>query len=175
LFTAERIKTTILRTKTLRQNKRNHELQQNNKERRFLQYHKPRLDPWFVSIFFYPFFHLYCRRQKDKKLTKTKIVLWDIFFGLPIAYALAYLNKRIFQYLGHEEFMQCPGGVRLNQAIFALINIWLVLGWGWQLTQEAKSQREENVRRIKREINYWDEEIERLRGLLDVSHPIPGA
>jgi hypothetical protein len=101
--------------------------------------------------------------------TSSKTVLWDLFFGLPIAYALAHLNKRVFQYLGYEKFMVGPGGARLNQGVFVLVNVWLVLGWGWQLIQEAKVEREENIRLIKNEIKFWDEEIERLQGLLDVS------
>jgi hypothetical protein len=99
----------------------------------------------------------------------SKSVLWDVLFGLPIAYTLTHLNKRIFQHLGYEKFMRSPGGARLSQSIFVLVNTWLVVGWAWQLTQAARAEREQNVRRIKIEIKYWDEEIDRLKGLLEVS------
>lgn len=34
--------------------------------------------------------------------------------------------------------------------------------------QEVKEAKEENIRVLKREIRYWDKEIERLEGLLEV-------
>ncbi|KAN0106506.1 hypothetical protein V8E51_009382 [Hyaloscypha variabilis] len=94
-------------------------------------------------------------------------VLWDITFGIPLSLALTHLNKYIFRTLGYEKFMLSHGGTRLNQAIFLLVNIWLVVGWAWQLMEEAKVLREENVQRLKEEIEYWDREIERLEGLLE--------
>ncbi|KAE9370353.1 hypothetical protein N431DRAFT_484589 [Stipitochalara longipes BDJ] len=95
------------------------------------------------------------------------LVLWDITFGIPLAFILTYLNKYIFRALGYETFMRSPGGARLNQAIFLLVNIWLIVGWGRQLMEEAKLQREMNVRRLKEEIKYWDAEISRLEGLVE--------
>jgi hypothetical protein len=95
-------------------------------------------------------------------------VLWDITFGIQLSLALTHLNKYIFRTLGYEKFMLSHGGTRLNQAIFLLVNIWLVVGWAWQLMEEAKVLREENVQRLKEEIEYWDREIERLEGLLEV-------
>ena len=56
----------------------------------------------------------------------------------------------------------------MNQCIFAFVNVWLVIGWGWQLMQEVREHKEENIRVIKGEIRYWDEEIERLERLLEV-------
>ena len=64
--------------------------------------------------------------------------------------------------------MHSPGGARLNQVVFVLVNVWLVVGWAWQLMQEVKEQRQERVRRIKEEIKEWDAEIERLEGLMEV-------
>jgi hypothetical protein len=64
--------------------------------------------------------------------------------------------------------MRSPGGARLNGCIFALVNVWLVIGWAWQLMQEVKEAKEENIRVLKEEIRYWDKEIERLEGLLEV-------
>jgi hypothetical protein len=75
----------------------------------------------------------------------------------------------MFCALGYEKFVRSPGGARLSQSLFTLINVWLVVGWAWQLMQEAKERKEENIRVIKEEIRYWDEEIERLMGEWDVS------
>ena len=96
-------------------------------------------------------------------------MLWDILFGLPIAYFLTYLNAHIFCTLGYDKFMRSSGGVRFSRALFTAINVWLVVGWAWQLMQEAKERKEENIRAIKEEIRYWDEEIKRLREEWDVS------
>jgi hypothetical protein len=96
-------------------------------------------------------------------------VLWDILFGLPIAYFLTYLNAHIFHTLGYDKFMRSPGGVRFSRALFTAINVWLVVGWAWQLMQEVKERKEENLRVLREQIAYWDVEIERLSRVLDVS------
>jgi hypothetical protein len=68
--------------------------------------------------------------------------------------------------------MRSPGGARLNGCVFALVNVWLVIGWAWQLMQEFKEAKEENIRVLKEEIKFWDTEIERLEGLLEVCEPV---
>lgn len=65
--------------------------------------------------------------------------------------------------------MRSPGGARLNKCIFVLVNAWLVVGWAWQLMQEAREEREWRIAVLKEEIRVWDKEIERLEGLLEVS------
>jgi hypothetical protein len=64
--------------------------------------------------------------------------------------------------------MRSPSGARLNQVIFVLVNAWLVVGWAWQLMEEARKQKEERIRALKEEIRRWDEDIERLEGLMEV-------
>jgi hypothetical protein len=58
--------------------------------------------------------------------------------------------------------MRSPGGARLSQVIFVLVNAWLVVGWAWRLMEE------ERIRVLKEEIRRWDEDIERLEGLMEV-------
>jgi len=49
-----------------------------------------------------------------------------------------------------------------------LVNAWLVVGWAWRLMVEAREQKEERIRVLKEEIRRWDEDIERLEGLVEV-------
>lgn len=65
--------------------------------------------------------------------------------------------------------MRCEGGSRLNQCIFAFVNVWLVVGWAWQLNEEARQKKEAHIKELKEEIRVWDEEIERLERLFEVS------
>jgi hypothetical protein len=92
----------------------------------------------------------------------------DIFLAIPLAFLLAYLNKLIFQQLGYEKFMCSPGGARLNQVVFVLVNLWLVVDWSWQLMAEVKMNKEERIRELKEEIRYRDGEIEILERLMEV-------
>ena len=64
--------------------------------------------------------------------------------------------------------MRSPGGARLSQVVFVLVNAWLVVGWAWRLMEEAREQKEERIRVLKEEIRRWDEDIERLEGLVEV-------
>ena len=87
-----------------------------------------------------------------------KLVLWDIFLGVPVSYVLTTTNKRVIQYLGYEKIMRCPSGIFFSRLLFVTLNMVIVIAWAIQLVQEEYRRVE-----ILKDISFWDEEIIRLQ------------
>lgn len=62
--------------------------------------------------------------------------------------------------------MLCPSGVLFSRVLFVAINMWLVIGWGLQLEQEARERKMERVERIREEVEWWEGEVETLERIL---------
>lgn len=65
--------------------------------------------------------------------------------------------------------MRCPSGILGTRLLFIAVNLFLVLGWAKQMRDEGwkeKVEKEERMRDIRRQVDWWDDEIVRLEGAL---------
>ena len=65
--------------------------------------------------------------------------------------------------------MRNPGGVHVNQAIFVVVNIWLVIGWATQIKEEKRLERAERIKALREQVEKMEELIGEMEEVLVVS------
>ncbi|KAE8450968.1 hypothetical protein EG329_005408 [Mollisiaceae sp. DMI_Dod_QoI] len=99
------------------------------------------------------------------------LVIYNFFFAVPFAYLIAIVTNKLFQYVGYEEIMREPSGLLGTKILFVVVNSFMVLSWAKQMSDEEwvrREEREERLREIRRQVVWWDGEIKRLEGLVEI-------
>lgn len=94
------------------------------------------------------------------------LVLWDIFFGIPVSFLIVQTNIFIFTSLGYEKIMRCPSGILGNRILFIAVNVLLVVAWTVQLVEEDQRVCWESQFRL------WDARIQWLERELEKVHEL---
>jgi len=97
------------------------------------------------------------------------VVIWDLFLAVPFSIFLVWLNKVVIRSIGLAAFLTSERGLLMSKVVFAVTNAACVCMWAIQLNLEAKNRKKEYLAQLKRDIEEWEDEIERLEKVKEVS------
>jgi hypothetical protein len=92
-----------------------------------------------------------------------------LFLAIPFSIFLVWLNKLVIKSVGLATFLTSERGLLMSKVVFAVTNAACICMWATQLNLEAKIRKSEHLAQLKRDIEEWEGEIERLQKVKEVS------